>query len=372
MRVLHVIKAAGIAGAERHLLDLLPGLRTHQIDAQFVLLSPPHGVAAPLIEAAQARDIPVHTVSLPRTASPSTVWALRRVFRALSPDVVHTHLIHADLYGTVAARLAGVKRVVHSIHNDTPKFDRLPLRVMFRGIWALTDAGVCISQAVHRYALNIEGAPAHKLRQIYYGLPLPAPRYDRAELRAQLTADVTGLPPDGIWIGIVSRLIEQKGISYGLQAFAQVAAAHPDAHILIAGDGALRAELEAQAAALGLAGRVHFLGWRTDAPRLMAALDLFLMPSLWEGFGMTLLEAMSQAVPIIGSTAGAIPEVVQHGETGLTVPPADVGALAGALETLLGDARLRQQMGDAGLARLNAHFGAQAMIDAHLRLYHQG
>ena len=369
MRVLHLIKAAGIAGAERHLLDLLPGLRENGIDAQFLLLTPPNDAAQPVIDAARARDIPTQTVALPRSASPAALMTLTRLLRAQKPDIVHTHLIHADLYGTVAARLAGIRRVIHSIHNDNPHFNRLPLRVMFRALWALTEDGVCISQAVQRYVLKVEGAPACKLHQIYYGLPLPTPRYDRESIRAGLAAAVPALPLDGVWVGIFSRLIEQKGIPYGLQAFAQIAPDYPEAHLLIAGDGILRAELESQAQNLGLGGRVHFLGWRTDAPQLMAGLDLFLMPSLWEGFGMTLLEAMAQAVPILGSTAGAIPEVVRDGETGLTVPPADVNALAAALKSLIGDAGLRRQMGEAGLARLSAHFSAHAMIQAHIKLY---
>lgn len=371
MRVVHIIKAAGIAGAERHLLDLLPGLRANGIDAQFLLLSPPHNAAGSLIEAARTRDIPTQTVSLPRTASPATLIDLRRAIRALHPDIIHTHLIHGDVYGTVAARLAGVKRVIHSIHNDTPKFDRWPLRLMFRALWTQTDAGVCISKAVERYALKVEGAPADKLHQIYYGLPLPSPRYDREAIRAKLASEVAGLPPLGIWVGIFSRLIEQKGIAYGLRAFAQIAHDHPDAHLVIAGDGVLKTALESQTKQLGMTERVHFLGWRTDAPHLMAGLDLFLMPSLWEGFGMTLLEAMSQTIPVLGSTAGAIPEVVMHGETGLTVPSADIESLAAALRTLLSDATLRRTMGEAGLARLHTHFGADAMIQAHLALYRQ-
>jgi len=369
MRVFHLIKAAGIAGAERHLLDLLPGLRANGIDAQFLLLTPPGEAAQPLIEAARARDIPTQTLSLPRSASPSALMELSNLLRDSKPDIVHTHLIHADLYGTIATRLAGIRRVIHSVHNDNPHFDRLPLRVMFRALWALTERGVCISQAVQRYVLKVEGAPADKLHQIYYGLPLPVPRYDRQTIRAGLAAQILDLPIDGVWVGIFSRLIEQKGIPYGLAAFAQVASEYPTAHLLIAGDGVLRADLEAQAQNLGLGGRVHFLGWRTDAPQLMAGLDLFLMPSLWEGFGMTLLEAMAQAVPILGSTAGAIPEVVRDGDTGLTVPPADATAIAIALRRLLADASLRQRMGLAGLARLTSHFSAEKMIQAHVRLY---
>jgi glycosyltransferase involved in cell wall biosynthesis len=241
---------------------------------------------------------------------------------------------------------------------------------MARMLWGMADAGVCISQSVQRYAVRVEGARPDKLHVIYYGLP-DTPRYDRDAVRAELTAQVAGLPADGLWLGLFSRLVEPKGIPYALQAMAQLRAEHPSAHLLIAGDGPLKDALTAQAQTLGITDQVHFLGWRTDAHRLMAALDLFLMPSLWEGFGISLLEAMSQALPIIGSTAGAIPEVIVDGQTGLTVPPADAPALASAIRRLLVDAPLRRALGEAGLARLHQQFGVDRMVDEHRALYAQ-
>jgi glycosyltransferase involved in cell wall biosynthesis len=370
MRVVHILKAAGIAGTERHLLELLPALRQNGVDARVVMLTPPDGSAQILIDAARQRDIPTDLVALPRTAAPATLAALTRLLRAQRPDIVHTHMIHADLYGTLAARLAGVRRVAHSIHSDDPRFNRWPLRLLNRGLWRLTDAGVCISEAVRRYTEQVEGAAPHKLRIISHGLA-DHPRHDREAMRARLAAEVAGLPMDGVWVGQFCRLVEPKGLPYTLDAFAQVMGDYPNAHLLIAGDGVLRDSLHAQAERLNLGGRAHFLGWRPDAPELMAALDLFLMPSLWEGFGITLLEAMRQAVPILGSTAGAIGEVVVHGETGLTVPPADTDALAGGLRTLLADPALRQRMGEAGLARLREHYSPQRMVTAHLALYRE-
>lgn len=370
MRITHILKAAGIAGAERHLLDLLDGLRRdHGHDARAVMLAPPSGAAQPLIDAARARSIPTTVIDLPRSAAPGTLAALIGHLRAEKPDLVHTHMIHADLYGTLAARLAGVRRVFSTTHNTGPHLRRWPVRLLYRALWPLTERGVCVSDAVRRYLVETVGAPADKLTRIHHGLPLPAPRHERAAVRADLCAEIPGLSAEGRWIGAVSRLIDAKGLIYGLAAFALLAGEFPDAHLLMVGDGPLRAELESQAAVLGLAGRVHFLGWRDDAPRLMAALDVYLMPSLREGFGMTLLEAMGQTVPVVSTTVDAIPEVVADGVTGFTVPPADAGALAGALRRLLSDSGLRAQMGAAGLAHLNNHFSAAAMVSAHAALY---
>jgi glycosyltransferase involved in cell wall biosynthesis len=168
---------------------------------------------------------------------------------------------------------------------------------------------------------------------------------------------------------MVCRLIEQKGVTYALQAFARVADRFPAARLIIAGDGVLRGQLEAEADSLGIGGRVHWLGWRPDSAAVLASLDVLLMPSLWEGFGLVMLEAMAAHLPIIGSRVSAIPEVVVDGETGLLVPPADVSALAAALSRLLEDEPLRRAMGERGAERLAAHFSTAAMIDATIGLY---
>jgi glycosyltransferase involved in cell wall biosynthesis len=168
---------------------------------------------------------------------------------------------------------------------------------------------------------------------------------------------------------MVSRLIEQKGIHYGLRGFARIAADFPRAHLLIIGDGALRGALEAEVAQLGIAPQTHFLGWRADAPDLMQGIDVFLMPSLWEGFGLTLLEAMNAALPIIGSRVGAIPEVVVDGETGYLVGPRDSDAIAAALATLLADAPLRHHCGLLGQDRLETNFSSDKTVDNTLAVY---
>src|SRR5690606_33724859 len=125
----------------------------------------------------------------------------------------------------------------------------------------------------------------------------------------------------------------------------QVAAQIPNACLLIAGDGPLRTQLEAEAAALGLGDAVRFLGWRDDVAQLMHAFDLLLVPSIWEGFGLVILEAMTHQLPTVASAVSAIPEIVVDGETGLLVPPRDVDALAGALVSLFVDVPLRKHMG---------------------------
>ncbi|MDL1885046.1 glycosyltransferase family 4 protein, partial [Anaerolineae bacterium CFX8] len=143
----------------------------------------------------------------------------------------------------------------------------------------------------------------------------------------------------------------------------------PQAHLLIAGQGPLETELRALAAPLG--ERVHFLGWRDDTPRLMAALDVLLVPSLWEGFGLVILEAMAQQTPVIGSAVSAIPEIITDGETGLLAPPRSADKLADALRTLLADAPLRHHLGLLARDRLESFFDAARMADETAALYEE-
>jgi len=287
--------------------------------------------------------------------------------RDARPDLVHTHLIHADLYGIPAARWAGVRGVVSSRHNDD-RFRRwLPVRVLSRWLWRQADAGIAISEAIRRFAIAYEGVSPQKIHTIHYGLD-PASVHAPPDARTRLRQEL-GLPADAPLVGSVCRLIEQKGLDNALDGFAQVAAEFPAAHYAIAGDGPLRGALEAQAARLGVADRVHFLGWRADAPAIFAALDVLLAPSRWEGFGLVFLEAMALGVPVISTRVSAIPEVIADGETGWLVPPDDPAAIAGALRAALADPGERCRRGEAGRARLESQFTVDAMVERTLAVY---
>jgi glycosyltransferase involved in cell wall biosynthesis len=368
VRVIHVLKAKGIAGAERHLLDLLPGLRARDIDARCIVLTPPDGSGIPLSDAMRARGVPSESLVIERTLSRAVFGGLRQRFASEQPDIVHTHLIHADVLATLAARSVGIKRVVQSRHNDDPNFDKIHYKLLLGSLWRTVDAGICISEAVKRHTIKAEYAPAKKLHVIRYGYPQPLPSRDRVECRTRLRWEINA-PADAPVLGMVCRLVEQKGIPDALDAFEKNCDFFSEARLVLAGDGILREALEARVDALGLNGRVHFLGWRPDALSVMAGLDGLLMPSLWEGFGMTLLEAMSQAIPIIGSTAGAIPEIVIDGQTGWVVPPSSPDALAAAIRQMLGDPERARQRGVAGQTRLKTVFTLDSMITATTALY---
>lgn len=367
IRVVHIIKVIRVAGAESHLLTLLAGLRERGIDARIIVLHNPDNPMQDYADLLTARGIPVQRMVIHRHSDVLIVRRLAAVLRDLQPDIVHTHLIHADLFGLLAAKWAGVKHVVSSRHNDDAFRYRRPLRLLNHFFWRMTEAGIGISDAITQFSIRVEGARPAQIRTIHYGLELQPP-LDRGASHRTLTSELN-LPSDTLLLGMVCRLVEQKGVRYGLDAFAQIAADFPAAHLLIAGEGTLRTELENWTRILGIQTRVHFLGWRGNIPAFMAGLDIMLLPSLWEGFGLVLLEAMAQQTPIIASRVSAIPEVVADEETGLLVPPRDVPALADALRRLLTDAPLRQHMGLMGRDRLETVFNAARMVDETAALY---
>lgn len=371
MRVMHVLRATGVAGAERHVLSLLAGLRAAGLDAQLALLTarqtPTPGLEAQL----QDSGIPFHSLTMSGHVDPTLLGRLRALTREGKPPIVHTHLFHADLYGALAARLERVPTLVSSRHNDNAFRRRQPWRALNARLWRMVDAGIAISQAVADFAVEVEGAPREKLRVIHYGLQRTTlPQADRQRRRRHLRCEL-GLEDAQPVLVMACRLVEQKGVSDALQAFAGTRADFPQARLLIAGDGPLRARLQDEAAQAGLTGSVRFLGWREDVPQLLAACDVFLMPSLWEGFGLVLLEAMAQGLPVVASRVSAIPEVVVDGETGLLAPARDVPALCDALLSLLRDPGLARRMGEQGKNRLESCFGEERMVRETLALYRE-
>ncbi len=365
-KIVHIAKMTGVAGTENHLLTLLPGLRARGLDAHLIVLVEPDKPMDSYIAQMTGLGVSAEPLIINRDVEFSLIGQLARKIRAGGYDAVHTHLIHADWHGVIAARRAGVRRIFWSGHNDDPFRYRPPIRLIQAYLWRRINAGIAISEAVRQFMIRVEFAPPGKVVTVRYGLAVTGQEDTAAceSFRAGL-----GIEPDARVVGSVCRLIEQKGLPYALQAFRQVIASVPDAHYVIIGDGPLRPALEAQIDALGLTGRVHLPGWRTNAAALMPAFDVFLMPSLWEGFGLVVLEAMAAKLPVIASRISALPEIVVEGETGYLVAPADSDALAQHMLTLLSDPALAARMGETGRDRLEREFSADKMIDCTMGVY---
>jgi glycosyltransferase involved in cell wall biosynthesis len=369
MRVLHLVKATQLGGAERHLLYLLPLLRAQGVDARLVVMTEPSKPMQAMFERAEADGVPIERVLIRGNADATVLARLVRALRPHKAEILHTHLVHADLFGQVVRPLIGVRKHISTRHNDDSFRYQREMRALNRLNWAGLSAGIVISEALRAFVIDVEGAPAHKLNVIPYGMAFTRLSHDALLSRRTAVREVWGIPPQAFVVGMACRLVEQKGVMYAIQALKLLHERKGDVRLVIAGDGELRGQLAQLAQGLGVAEHVHFLGWQEDVPALMAGFDVFAMPSLWEGFGLVMLEAMASRLPIVASHVSAIPEIVTHGDNGFLVAPRDPQALAYALELLHDDRQLRLYMGQNGEDRLETHFSPQRMANLTQEVY---
>jgi glycosyltransferase involved in cell wall biosynthesis len=354
--VVHFSDSNGFGGAEQVMLQLLEGL--DRARWRPVLLHHTEPGLARLVAGAQALDVECRVA--PRLSRRQHLGSgLRefvRILQAERPAVFHAHL-PAPLtgkYGLLAAALGRVPAVVATAHllDDRPADWRE--RVSQRMVTACVDRYLAVSDGVARRLRARSGMPERKLRVIRNGVAVD--RFRRPpDLR--LRAELTGGREQTIVLTI-ARLDAQKGHVHLLAAAAEI----PDALFLLAGDGAERPRLEAEARALGVADRVRFLGHRDDIPELLALCDLFVLPSLYEGLPLSVLEAMAAGRPVVATAVGGTDEAVLHGETGLLVAPGDASALRDAIRALLADPDRAARMGEAGGIRACREFSAGRMI----------
>lgn len=281
-----------------------------------------------------------------------TLWILAR----LRPDIVHAHN-PSSLHYAVLGKLRGKTRVVMTYHGRGQRDARVPSRRE----WRRTDAVVAVSHAA-AHQLNIPEIQ-QKLSVIWNGVLMAPASRPRDTVRAEFGLDdrVIGI--------IVARIDGLKGHDTLLQSLSKLRTRTPII-VLIVGDGVARTRMEQMAQELQLGPeKVLFLGMRSDVPDLLAASDLFLLPSVTEGLPLSILEAMSQRLPIVATAVGGIPEIVSDGEHGLLVPAQDPQALAEAIERLVDDPSLRDALGEAAYRRVQEAFSFEAMLLKYDALY---
>jgi glycosyltransferase involved in cell wall biosynthesis len=299
-------------------------------------------------------------------ADPRFHLSLAALLRRLRPTVVHTHHFSPLLAASAARLLAGAPRLVHTEHSfeylkDRPDYRRT-LAALSRSCAVFSVLG---EQMVPYYAEQVR-VPASRLAVIPNGVDLSrfVPVADRRAERVAL-----GLPPDGFLVGTAGRLEAEKHYGLLIRAFARAFPDRDGAVLVIAGDGAERAPLEALAADLALGDRVRFLGWRTDVPRIVGALDLFALSSHHEGLPMAILEAMASRVPVVSTAVGNIPLVVRDGETGLLVPAGDEHAYADALARAEANRARVSALGAAARATVERDYSQDTMVRRYLTAY---
>lgn len=362
--VVQYVDSGLFGGSEQAALQLLAGL--DRARWRPVLLHHPEPGLARLIEGARAAGVPAYPV--PRVTDANLLLRMPGLVRAVGaerPAVFHAHLNWplACKFGLVAAALRRVPAVVATVHLFVEALMNRNARLQVRAVAAGVHRYLTVSRHVRDQLAAAVGLPERKLRVVPNGIdPAAFLRPADSALRAQLAGG-----PDRPLVFTAARLSPQKALDVLLSAAALV----PQAVFVIAGEGPERAALEARAEALGVASRVRLLGARDDVPELLAACDLFVLPSLVEGLPLSVLEAMAAAKPVVATRIGGTDEAVADGRTGILVPPGDAGALAAAIRTFLADPERARRWGEAGRDRLRACFTAPAMIDGVTAAYEE-
>jgi glycosyltransferase involved in cell wall biosynthesis len=352
------------AGAERVVYELATRLDRSRFNPVVVSLLSRDRDDGAFTDRLRAAGVPVFPLRVRSKVDLPRVVPLVRLLRSLRPRIVHAHLFHANLVARLVAPLAGNPRVV-STHHVVERRPLGPRFLLDRLTARLDDRTVAVSHACARFAERVGGARRDRLVVVDDGIDLVPFRSGNGTHPSSLRAEL-GLEPGALLVGAVGRLAPQKGHADLVRAWRRVRAAFPTATLAIAGEGPARPLLERLTRDLGIGGSVRLVGHVSDVPSFLAALDLFVMPSRWEGFGLALLEALASGRACVASTADSLPEVV--GSAGLLVPPSDPAALGAAIVRLLSDPGERARLGAEARVRADA-FSVEKMVAGYEEVY---
>jgi glycosyltransferase involved in cell wall biosynthesis len=353
--VLHTQKVAGISGSEAHLLQLLPDLRERGWDVRFLMLHEDEPGAWEFAEALRDRRVPLDDVRLRADVDPLAFAEVAAYLARVRPRILHTHLVHSDVYGQLAGTLVRVPLRLSTKHGFNEFREGRWFGVADRSVGALAHVHIAISQGLAHYLAETEGFDESAFEIVHYGIGSTGEATPYA-----------GAEPRLLCIG---RLIPIKGHLVLLRALAQARSRVPGVTLDVAGRGPLEPALKAYARELGVEDSVRFLGFVSPIQSAVEESAIVVVPSLGEGFGMVALEAMERARPVIASSVGGLPEIVADGETGLVVPPSDADALADAIAALAGDLPGSAAMGIAGRRRALEEFTPERCVERVEALY---
>ncbi|HEX2251050.1 MAG TPA: glycosyltransferase [Gemmatimonadales bacterium] len=363
MRILLLSTSMGMGGADKLILTAARTMQAHGHEVQIVSLTE----LGPMGLEAQALGIPTESLEMRRgVPDPRGMLRLVSLVRSWRPDVVHSHMVHANLMARVLRLFVRVPALVSTIHNIYEGGRLLMAGYQFSN--GLVDHMTIVSEAAAERFVRERIVPRELLTVIPNGVDTDLFRNVPTEARHSLRHS-WGLEQEFIWLA-VGRFEIAKDYPTMLRAFAAVHEQEPRSGLLLVGRGSLQKEAEALAAELGLASAVRFLGVRQDVPEVMSAADGYVMSSAWEGMPMVLLEAAAAALPIVATDVGGNREVVRGNESGYLVPPRDPDALADAMRRLmhLGDAE-RRAMGHRGRDHVRLHYGLERVAEDWERLY---
>ncbi|MEA3308124.1 MAG: glycosyltransferase family 4 protein [Chloroflexota bacterium] len=376
--ILHVITRLIVGGAQENTMFTAALLDPARFDVE-ILSGSQTGSEGSLIEEIRARDISLTILpQLLRQINPQNdllaLWKLTCQMQTQRYAIVHTHSSKAGVIGRLAARLAGVPVIVHTVHGWSFHGHMSPLRrrlfiVLEKFAASFTDAMIVVAAPDIEKGLREGIGRPEQYHVIRSAIPLD--EFDPATVDRDAVRRELGFPLDAPVLGNVGRFSPQKNPLDWVRVAGEVGRALPDCRFLLVGDGPLRADVEAALVKEGIAERTVLTGLRRDVPRLLVALDVFLLTSLWEGLPRVIPQALAMRIPVVANRADGTVEAISHGETGFLAAPGDLDALVQYSLTLLREPERRRAMGERGREFANREFDVREMVAQIARLYEQ-
>jgi glycosyltransferase involved in cell wall biosynthesis len=363
LRVLHVNTERTWRGGEQQTFYLIEGLAARGVPQ--LLVAQKKGVAA---ERARERGLPVKPLRMRGEVDPFAILELARLMRDGRFSIVHCHTSHAHVLASLASALLGPLGPIVVVSR---RVDFSIYRRSFLGLNGLkyhygVDRYVCVSHAIRR-VLIADGLRPERIGVVHSGIDLA--RIDSAPVRTDEIRREWSVPAGHALVANVAHMADHKGQVYLVEAVPQVLARRNDVTFAIVGDGELRASLEQRARELGVADRIRFPGFREDVPTILKALDVFVMPSHMEGLGTSVLDAMAAGAPVVGTEAGGMTEMLEHGVNGLVAPIRDAATLAKHVLRLLDDRAEAQRFAARARQDVVDRFSKEAMVAGTVREY---
>ncbi len=368
LRVLIVITKANWGGAQKYVYTLAKAT----LEAKYEV-TVAYGTPGELL--VHLEKLGVHTIHVPELTRDvkgggdiRALNSLKKIMRALRPDVVHTNSSKAGILAALAASMVGVKRTIFTAHGwafneKRPVWQIVPIALIHFLTVLLSDITICVSDAIKRDAKWMPFVQK-RLVTIHNGIP-NNPLLERSVARKMFSKEQTSVP----WICAVAELHPTKQIPIAIAAFSKIAEEFPLVEFFIIGDGEQRTVIENLVAEYGLKQRVHVYGHLQDAPQYLSAFDIFVLPSRSEALGYVILEAGMAKLPVVASRVGGIPEIITDRKEGLLVESGNVLQLADALKELISRPDLRMQFGNALYEKVTRDFSEKEMIEKTLSLY---
>ncbi|MCH7679176.1 glycosyltransferase [candidate division KSB1 bacterium] len=336
INLLHIVNGFAIGGGELKLLELVKNLVEKRADKYTVTVCSV-GQGGTLQPEFERLGIKVFVIEKKHKFDISQVFKVCRIIKQEQIDLVQTTLFYADVIGALAAKLTGVDAVISwdtVSHPPDSHETRLRHKLSYQLCMRFVKRIVAVSEGVKKYLVEDRKIASKKIVIIHYGIDLSLFKSRNGFLDKRKRSEL-GLPDHKIVIGTVARLEIQKGHRYLIAAAPEIINKFSNVVFVFAGDGTLRQELETQVNELGLQENFRFLGFRKDVKELLFAFDVFVLPSLFEGLPNVILEAMASGRPIVATAVDGTPELIEHNETGLLVPPKSPHALQEQILNLL-------------------------------------